>query len=94
VHASADAVCAAVRDDPFVSDGVRIDLSVSIGVATSAQTADFDELLSVADRLLYLAKALGRDRVATALTPRPPHVRRADDLKAPREARSVSGAIG
>ncbi len=94
VHAAADAVCAAVRDDPFVSDGVRIDLSVSIGVATSAQTADFDELLSVADRLLYLAKALGRDRVATALTPRPPHVRRADDLKAPREARSVSGAIG
>ncbi len=40
------------------------DISVSIGVATvSAQTADLERLFEAADRRLYRAKSLGRDRV-------------------------------
>jgi diguanylate cyclase (GGDEF)-like protein len=44
-----------------------LQLTASIGVATiEASDADFDHLLQRADKALYIAKAMGRDRVVLA----------------------------
>ena len=53
---------AATRFD--VGHGKSIGVTVSIGV-TSTQAAKFEDMLAVADHLLYDAKALGRNRVIT-----------------------------
>ncbi|WP_374441195.1 GGDEF domain-containing protein [Pseudomonas panipatensis] len=53
---------------PFIADGM---LSVSIGVATSAEAGhDLARLLALADQALYLAKSRGRNRIERS-TPRP-----------------------
>lgn len=50
---------------PFLFEGRVIPVSVSIGVATAAvdTTVSSNDLLNHADRLLYLAKASGRNQV-------------------------------
>ena len=53
---------AAARFD--VGHGKSIGVTASIGV-TSSQSSKFEDMLAVADHLLYDAKALGRDRVIT-----------------------------
>jgi diguanylate cyclase (GGDEF)-like protein len=83
---TAQAVCEAVRQRPFRGEACRIDLSVSIGVATTAEVQGLDPLLVAADRRVYMAKALGRDRVADRGTPAPAAARRASDL--PMDTRS------
>lgn len=48
-----------------------LSVTVSIGVATSAkQESDPDHVLQAADKALYRAKANGRNRVETAMSPR------------------------
>ena len=52
-----------ISASPLEAAGARVMLSVSIGVATMAATDDIDTLLARADRGLYAAKQLGRNRV-------------------------------
>lgn len=52
---------AAVRE--FVSIGVVGSVTVSIGIAEKTAHLDFEEVLILADKALYDAKASGRDRV-------------------------------
>ena len=71
-HQIADRVHRAVRSAPIVvNPATAITVTVSLGVATTpgdAQTPD--ELVLLADRLLYNAKETGRDQVATSTTVR------------------------
>lgn len=51
--------------EPFLVQGVSVDLTVSIGLATwkNAQEGTADQLLECADKALYEAKKNGRNRV-------------------------------
>ena len=55
----------AVEREPFSVDGQQIPLTLSIGVASYAveRVDTVDQLLSIADQRLYLAKRLGRNRI-------------------------------
>lgn len=54
----------AARRVSFSADGVRVDATVSIGLATlTPGDGTFDDLLARADRSLYWAKEAGRDRI-------------------------------
>jgi diguanylate cyclase (GGDEF)-like protein len=49
---------------PFEKDGVRFEVTISIGVATAPEGGTTaDALIDAADRALYRAKAAGRNRV-------------------------------
>ena len=56
----------AAFDEPLVIGGMRLSLTASVGISTSAGrtgvAADVDELVGDADAALYAAKAAGRDR--------------------------------
>jgi diguanylate cyclase (GGDEF)-like protein len=55
---------------PWQKEGTSVNLSISLGVACSDQQGyNFDLLLGAADRALYQAKALGRNRVELAGAP-------------------------
>ena len=54
-----------VRRAPFSSDGVRMPLTISVGVSSDTGS-DATSLLSAADSALRAAKASGRDRVKSA----------------------------
>jgi diguanylate cyclase (GGDEF)-like protein len=55
---------------PWQTEGTPVNLSISLGVACSDQHGyNFDLLLGAADRALYQAKALGRNRVELAGAP-------------------------
>jgi diguanylate cyclase (GGDEF)-like protein len=57
-----------VSQRPFGADrGLRLDLTLSVGVATFPfHGRSREHILDQADKAMYLAKALGRDRVCTA----------------------------
>jgi diguanylate cyclase (GGDEF)-like protein len=58
-------VRSAVRDRPFLKDGVSLQLSISIGVASFPEDGTTPEALSqAADAALYRAKAKGRNAVS------------------------------
>ena len=61
----AEKLRAQVQQSPTPWDAARITTTVSIGVAstTATEQRDFDHLYSTADKALYSAKALGRNRV-------------------------------
>lgn len=52
-----------VSNTPLEFDGKTINLTVSVGIATWTEGADIDQLLSEADKALYLAKNSGRNTV-------------------------------
>ncbi len=56
-------VNAEVRDSPFQDSERTVPLTVSIGLSGPADGDDLRQLLVAADRRVYLAKAMGRDRV-------------------------------
>lgn len=55
-----------VQTGPFVFNGVRIEFTVSIGLATWSGTEDVDRLIAASDKALYMAKDKGRNRVVFA----------------------------
>ncbi len=64
----AERVRAAIADEEFQIEGMRIPVTASFGVAASTQLskADPERLLKLADAALYRAKRNGRDRVELA----------------------------
>jgi diguanylate cyclase (GGDEF)-like protein len=55
----------AVEQEKFMAGGKRVGLTISIGMATYRMdpTESVDQLLSIADKRLYLAKHNGRNRI-------------------------------
>ncbi|MGL5858177.1 MAG: diguanylate cyclase [Angustibacter sp.] len=78
----AERICAAVRDEPFIVGSDRVDVTVSVGIASlpTHGTASGD-LVRAADDGLYEAKRAGRDRwrVATPSADASTSDRAADD---------------
>lgn len=64
-HKACDRLRQLVAEHEFrTEDGLRIDVTVSIGLAEArAETADFQQLMGEADRHLYDAKTAGRNSV-------------------------------
>jgi two-component system cell cycle response regulator len=65
----------AVAREPFTirAGGVKVAVTVSIGVTAAAEGGDFRErLLKRADDALYNAKAAGRNRIVTRMEDLPP----------------------
>lgn len=66
-RAAAERLRCAVAGEPFAEDGLRLPITVSIGVAALCESdGRFDSLLRRADEALYAAKAGGRNRVELA----------------------------
>ncbi len=66
----AERICAAIRSRPFTTDGseVPIAVTVSIGGAVYPEHGSTSrDLIQAADRALYSAKAIGRDRWSMAV---------------------------
>lgn len=53
-----------IERKPFIHAGRRLNLTVSGGVADLAKIGDFTTLFNAADRALYRAKKLGKNRIA------------------------------
>jgi diguanylate cyclase (GGDEF)-like protein len=62
--AAAERIRQAISEAEFAADSMRQALSVSVGGATFVESVPFRALYREADRLLYQAKNLGRNRVA------------------------------
>lgn len=67
---TAEALRSAIGGSPLVLGATQVRLTTSVGVAHShsATLGTVDQLVDAADRALYRAKDLGRDRVEFALT--------------------------
>lgn len=65
---AADNLCSAVAAAEIVLPEAVVHLTVSIGVATAkpGETWDFDPLMGLADKAMYMAKRLGRNQVCTS----------------------------
>jgi len=63
---AAERVRAALAEASLVSNGQRVAVTVSIGVACGAPSDVIDHIIGRADAALYRAKAQGRNRVAMA----------------------------
>lgn len=65
--ANAATVCEKIRkaaaEHPWHEIAPGVELTVSVGIADDADASDPEEVLAAADRRLYEAKTLGRDRV-------------------------------
>lgn len=78
-HGGAVVVCERVvqsmRKNRPQLDGVELGITVSIGLATSDSSTDFqtaDELMEAADKALYVSKSMGRNQHTSCLENAPP----------------------
>ena len=66
-EAIAERIRASLEENALCHDGLRIEMTVSIGVTQlTGRIFDLDQLLSAADKCLYQAKSDGRNRVVIA----------------------------
>lgn len=72
--AVAERIRAAVEQTTFQWAGVRLPVTVSVGIAAGpvATVRTPEQLIELADRMLYRAKESGRNRVVCAAGPEPP----------------------
>lgn len=56
-------ISAALRATSFVKDGVSAQISISGGIASSAEADNIDQLIHIADMRLYEAKQNGKDKI-------------------------------
>ena len=65
---AAENLCRAVAAAKIVLPEAVVQLTVSIGIATAkrGETWDFDPLMGSADKAMYMAKKLGRNRVCAS----------------------------
>jgi diguanylate cyclase (GGDEF)-like protein len=61
---AAERIRHAISETEFVADGIRNELSVSVGGATFDREVGFKELYRAADQRLYVAKQAGRNQIA------------------------------
>jgi diguanylate cyclase (GGDEF)-like protein len=55
-----------IEDHEFVYQGLKIPVTISVGVATkSPEMSTWEELFAVADQRLYMSKRNGRNRVTS-----------------------------
>jgi diguanylate cyclase (GGDEF)-like protein len=64
--ALAERIRASLRQHPFLINGVPVPLAASFGVSQLADDHDVDRVLAEADKALYRAKRVGRNRVVVA----------------------------
>ncbi len=56
--------CKLVEQHPFLFEGRQLTMTISLGVAElGSEMSTPQELIQVADKMLYLAKSKGRNRV-------------------------------
>ena len=65
-HDAAERIRDAISGEPFIFDGVKVDVTVSQGIAEAGPNERTDHLLARADRALYQAKRDGRNCVRAA----------------------------
>lgn len=67
-HSMCERLRTAIAEKPFWINGNKIDMTLSVGIATTAESgpADQEDLLRAADTALYLAKESGRNRIEMA----------------------------
>jgi len=69
---AAERIRRAIEHEPIRLDGVTVDITISIGIATFPEHGqDLKSLVGHADRELYRAKKAGRNRVCGAAATRP-----------------------
>jgi diguanylate cyclase (GGDEF)-like protein len=56
-------VCATLAENPIAVDGLMVNITVSAGIAELREGRSKEAVYSAADKALYLAKTLGRNRV-------------------------------
>lgn len=61
--------CTRIAESPMPARSLTLHVTVSIGVACAGPTETVDDVLAAADRALYQAKQLGRNRVVVAGRP-------------------------
>jgi len=62
-EAAAERIRAAVAERPITIGGVDVPVTISAGIATTADSGNAEGLLNAADAALYCAKSTGRNRV-------------------------------
>lgn len=65
-HMTAERLCRQVANSPLEVEGIELRLTISIGVAQWWHGSTLEEVVSIADRALYLAKSSGRNQVRHA----------------------------
>jgi diguanylate cyclase (GGDEF)-like protein len=71
---AAERIRKAINDAEFLPDGIKRELSVSVGGATFDRQVPFTVLYRAADQRLYAAKKSGRNRIAMAAIGEPTQV--------------------
>jgi diguanylate cyclase (GGDEF)-like protein len=67
LYARAEQIRVSLAAEPFVLDGIPVEVHASIGGAlTTDEIFTADQLVAEADRAMYAAKRAGRNRVALA----------------------------
>tara|TARA_A100001011_G_scaffold400491_1_gene515492 strand:+ start:1427 stop:2158 length:732 start_codon:yes stop_codon:yes gene_type:complete len=59
----ADKLRKEIKDKIITNDGVSLSVTVSMGIASSKESNDLNQILDIADRRLYKAKENGRNKV-------------------------------
>lgn len=62
---AAEKLLEVVKATPLIAEGVKINLTISGGVASLSEAKDANELVKIADKRLYISKNSGRNRITS-----------------------------